>query len=492
MKAIIIGAGVGGMASACRLSKLGISVTIYERMPRVGGRLSCFEEDGFRIDRGPTLLLMPWVLKEFFSDIGKDIEDYLELRQLDPVYRIHFDDGSVLEPSADPKKMEKAISRINAADAPGSGRFLSDYKKYYEIALREFILKNFDTPLDMLSPGGVMSLLSGGALKDLYSKTGEYFKDPRVRIAFSLQSIYIGDRPEAIPSVYGLIPYVEFTEGVWYPKGGLYSVADALCKLCGEMGVEVRMGEAVKRIIIENGTAKGVELESGEKARADVVISDSDLPYTYLKLIPESQRPHMKDGKIRGLAKSCSAFMIYLGINGRCDIAHHNFILPVGYNRTFDDIFKKKALPENPGIYIANPSSHDKTLAPEGKSVIYILVPVPNLSAKIDWRKESAGFRDRILDNLGSIGLGDIRERIVYEKVVTPLEWAEEFNLEGGATFGLSPTLLQSAAFRPPNKDPSIKNLYFVGASTHPGSGIPIVLLSSKLLEARIRKDFGV
>jgi len=492
MRAIIIGAGVGGMASACRLAKLGISSTIYEKNNSVGGRLNSIREKGFRIDTGPTLLLMPWVVREFFSDVGRKIEDYLELEKLEPVYRINFDDGSTIAPSSEKQNMLKAISSISKSDADSYDRYLKDYKKYYEIALKEFILKNFDSPIEMLSLSGIFSLISGGALKDLYSKTGEYFKDPRVRISFSLQAIYIGAPPHSIPSVYGLIPYVEFTEGVWYPKGGLSAFSDALERLCGEFKVGLRKGAEVKRIIIENGQATGVELSDGTIDKADIVISDADLPYTYLRLIPEKQRQHMKDKKVENLDTSCSAFMIYLGIDGSYDIPHHNFILPLDFKKTFDEIFKSKVLPLKPGIYISNPSSHDPTLAPKGKSVIYILVPVPNLSGNVDWKKEKAALREKVLSEVEKIGLDGIKDKIVFERIYTPEDWKGLYSLEKGATFGLSPTLWQSAALRPPNKDPKIKNLYFVGASTHPGSGIPIVLLSSKLLEMRMKKDFGV
>ncbi len=492
MKAIIIGAGVGGMASAVRLKRLGVDVTIFERRNILGGRLSNFQEKGFRIDRGPTLLLMPSVITGFFSDIGRNIHDYLKLNQLDPVYRLYFDDGTVLEPSAFPKTMFSNISKINLGDAPNYRKFMSDYEKYYDIAMNEFIMKNFDSPLDLVTPAGIMSLISGGAFTDLYSKTGQYFSDIRVRMAFSLQAIYLGERPDAIPSVYGIVPYIEFTEGVWYPEGGLYSVADALGKVCGEEKIKIRKNKPVKKIIIDGGVAKGVEFEDGKTEFADIIISNADLPYTYLKLIPERQRPHMKDKKIKSLATSCSTFMLYLGVEGSYETEHHNFSLPLEYTDLLDDVFKKKVLPEMPGVYVANPSLHDPTLAPKGKSVIYVLVPVPNLSGKVDWKKQKKAFRERILDRLSSIGMSDIRQRIVYERMITPEDWAEEFNLEKGATFGLSPTLLQSAAFRPPNKDPKIKNLYFVGASTHPGGGLPIVLMSSKLLELRIKDDFGV
>ncbi|MCX8198125.1 MAG: phytoene desaturase family protein [Candidatus Micrarchaeota archaeon] len=492
MKVAIIGAGVGGMASACRLAKLGCEVEIYEKNSKAGGRLSNFQENGFRVDTGPTLLLMPWVLRRLFEDLGRKMEDYLELKQLHPIYRIYFEDGSRIEPSSDAKKMIEEISKISKKDADAYSRYLADYRKYYQIALSEFIEKNFDSPLDMLSLRSISALLSSGALRDMYSKTGDYFSDPRVRIAFSLQSVYIGAAPTKLPAVYGLIPYVEFTEGVWYPKGGLYSIAEALIALCNELGVRIHTSRGVERIMVEDGVAKGLALADGTKAEADAVISNADLPYTYLRLIDERHRPHMTDSKVLSLKTSCSAFMLYLGIEGEVGLPHHSFILPSDYLKTFEDIFDRKAMPQKPGIYIANPCAHDSSLAPEGKSIIYVLIPVPNLSSGIDWKKEAPKLREIALRKLEEIGVKDIEKRIVMERVFTPYDWKEAYGLENGATFGLSPHLLQSAAFRPPNKDRKIKRLYFVGASTHPGSGIPIVLLSAELIEKRFRDDFGL
>jgi phytoene desaturase len=492
MKVLIIGAGVGGMATACRLARLGCEVEIYEKKEKVGGRLSNFEKSNFRVDAGPTLLLMPWVLRRVFTDLGKKINDYLELTKLHPVYKIYFEDGMVISPYSEKQKMFDEISKFSKKDAEGYLRYLADYKKYYEIALKEFIEKNFNSPLDMLTPKGIISLISGGALRDLYSKTGDYFSDPRVRIVFSLQSVYIGAAPTKLPAVYGLIPYVEFTEGVWYPKGGLYSIAETLALLCKEFGVKIHTKKPVKKIIVENSVAKGLQLEDGKIVLADAIISNADLPYTYLHLLDEEDRLHMPDSKVKSLKTSCSAFMMYLGLKGKVDLAHHSFILPNDYLKTFEDIFERKVMPKKPGIYVANPCSHDKTLAPRDKSIIYVLVPVPNLLSGIDWKIEAPRLRKQIIQKLESIGVKDLEKRIVMEKIFTPLDWRDSFGLENGATFGLSPGLFQSAAFRPSNKDKKIKGLYFVGASTHPGSGIPIVLLSAELMEKRFKEDFGL
>ncbi|MCX8174776.1 MAG: phytoene desaturase family protein [Candidatus Micrarchaeota archaeon] len=492
MKIAVIGAGVGGMASACRLARRGVRVEIYEKNGRVGGRLSNFQKDNFRVDTGPTLLLMPHVLRRFFSDIGRNAEDYLKLAKLEPVYRIYFEDGSQIAPSTKTMEMIEEIGRIERNGEAGYSRWLADYRRYYEIAMREFIMKNFDSPLDMLTPRGIISLLSGGALRDLYSKTGDYFSDPRVRIAFSLQSVYIGAAPTRLPAVYGLIPYVEFTEGVWYPKGGLYSIAEALEKLCLELGVRINCGKAVQRIIVKDGSASGLLLSDGTVVEADAVISNADLPYTYLHLISEANRPHFPDSKVRALKKSCSALMFYWGIEGKVGLPHHSFFLPDEYLKTFEDIFDRRVMPQKPGIYVANPCAHDPSLAPAGKSVLYVLVPVPNTASAISWKDEAPKVRKAVLERLSSHGISDLEKRIVMEKVFTPEDWKASFNVEDGATFGLSPSLFQSAGFRPPNKDRRIRNLYFVGASTHPGGGIPIVLMSAELLERRLAKDYGI
>ncbi|MCX8196729.1 MAG: phytoene desaturase family protein [Candidatus Micrarchaeota archaeon] len=490
MKVVIIGAGVGGMAAACRLAKLGFEVEIYEKNGNAGGRLACMQKENFRVDIGPTLLLMPWVLRKFFDDMGMRLEDWLHLEQLHPIYRIYFEGDGQFSPYSDVKKMIEEMANISQKDADAYGRYLADYKKYYQIALEEFIEKNFDSPLDMINPKAIAALLSAGALRDVYSKTGDYFADPRIRLAFSIQSVYIGAAPTALPAVYGLIPYVEFTEGVWYPKGGLYKIAEAIRQVCYQMGVKIKFGNPVKKIMIENMQAVGVMLEGGEIVRADAVISNADLIYTYLCLIEEKDRPHMPNSKLRLLKNSCSAFMIYLGIKGAVDLPHHTFLLPKDSLKTFEEIFEKKTMPQEPGIYIANPCVHDSSLAPEGHSILYILVPVPNLSSKINWDEEAGRLRRKVFERLERIGIKELEKRIVMEERITPQNWKEMFNLEDGATFGLSPTLLQSAGFRPPNKDRKIKRLYFVGASTHPGSGIPIVLLSAQLIEKRFKEEF--
>jgi phytoene desaturase len=492
MKVIVVGAGVGGMAAACRLARLGAEVEIFEKNGKAGGRLSNFTEKGFRIDTGPTLLLMPDVLRKFFTDMGRDIGSYLQLAQFDPVYRIYFSDGSVLSPSSDRRKMVEEIGRINPNDAKEYERYLADFGKYYDTAINDFIMKNFDSPADMISAGGIRSLFSGGAMRDLYSKTADYFSDPRVRILFSLQSVYIGAAPNRLPAVYGLIPYIEFTGGVWYPRGGLYAIAEALSGICRELGVKIHTSRPVRRILVRNGAAAGVELDDGEQVGADAVIANSDLPYTYLSLIGREERPHMSDRKVKGLKTSCSAFMIYWGLEGAVDLPHHAFLLPDDFMRTFGDIFDRQKMPHEPGIYVANPALHDPTVAPPGKSVLYVLVPVPNLSAGIDWKTEGGKLRRRVIERLEGIGVRDIEKRIVMERIVTPEDWKLGLNLDLGAAFGLSPILSQSAAFRPHNKDGRIKNLYFVGASTHPGSGIPIVLMSAELIERRFRKDFAL
>jgi phytoene desaturase len=491
MKVVVIGAGVGGMAAACRLARLGAQVEIFEKTDRSGGRLSNIVGQGFRIDTGPTLLLMPSVLRKFFADVGRDMGNYLELLELDPLYSVYFEDGSRISPSADIGKMKGEIARLSPGDASNYGKYLADYKDYYEKAMQDFIMKNFDSPLDMMTPAGIHALVSGGALRDLYSKTRDYFSDPRIRILFSLQSVYIGSAPNRLPSVYGLIPYLEFTQGGWYPKGGLYSLAEALAAICQELGVKIRTSRPVRRIIVEDGIAAGVELEGGTVVRADAVVANSDLPYTYASLIDEKDRRHMTNRRLGKLKRSSSAFMFYWGLEGKLDIPHHAFILPENFMKTFGDVFDRNEMPEEPGMYVSNPCASDPALAPEGKSILYVLVPVPNLAANIDWKEEGKVLRQKVMEKLGRLGVRDIEKRIVIERIVTPEDW-KGGNIELGAVFGLSPTLLQSAAFRPQNKDPRIGNLYFVGASTHPGSGLPIVLISAELIEKRFVKDFSL
>lgn len=485
-KIIFIGGGIGALASATLLARKGFEVTIIEKNEKVGGRLNKINENGFLMDKGPTLLLMPWVLKEFFKNAGEKIEDYFELKQIDPVYDVYFGSKKKISISSDNAKTLEAIRKISEKDADNYFKYLAKGQEYYKLAKENFLTKNVHKITDFLNPQSLLGLMTIGLSNTYYQHVCKHFENENVRAAFSFQSIYVGASPEDIPAAYSLIQFVEVSEGVWSIEGGLNKVAEALEKIALKNKVKIMKNTEVEKIQGEGDRAKGVRLKDGSFVSADIVVSDVDLPHTYKDLIKENSSPVQN----RELIHSCSAFMIYAGIKRKLPLKHNIFLLPKNFISALNDLFHNKKMPEDPGIYLNVPSKTFPSMAPKGKESLYILVPVPNKEADINWKKEKGKFRKKVLEKINSILEIDLKEEdFEFEKIITPDDWENDLSLEYGSTFGLAPTLMQSAFFRPQNKDPKIKNLYFVGASTHPGSGIPIVLFSANNLVQRIIEE---
>lgn len=486
-KILVIGAGIGGLCTAAMLSKKGFDVTVLEKNARVGGRLSGFSAEGFTFDAGPTLLLMPWVLDDFFKSIGLRREDFLSLQPVDPVSRIHFAPGQPwLELTSDVAKMKANLVAFSQTDAACYDAYLEKSGQYYEAALTAFLKSNVHRVTDFLRPSVLSAFLKVGLSGSYWDHVCRYFDDARIRAAYSFQSIYVGASPRDIPAAYGLIQYVEATQGAWTVRGGLNRIADALQHAATQAGAKILTGKKVARIRLEGNRAVGVELADGSFQPADLVLSNADLPYTYAHLLPEKSSPVQS----RKLEPSCSAFMLYLGVKRKLPIGPHTFLLPQDFLGGLDELFHEKRLPADPGIYLNCPSKLFPEMAPKNGDALYVLVPVPNLQAGIDWKKERLSFRRRVLDKINAwLGL-DLKDAdVAFERIVTPEDWRDQYSLEWGSTFGLAPTLNQSAFFRPQNRDPKIKNLYFVGGSTHPGSGIPIVLFSADNVVERITHE---
>ncbi len=487
-KIVVIGAGIGGLACAAQLARSGFDVTVLEKNARVGGRLSGFSAGGFTFDAGPTLLLMPWVLDDFFKRVGLRREDFLKLVSVEPISRIHFGpDQAPLELSSNVDRMKKNMAAFSPEDAGRYDAYLEKSKQYYEAALTAFLQSNVHRFSDFLRPSVVSAFLKVGLSGSYWDHVCRYFHDQRLQAAFSFQSIYVGASPRDIPAAYGLIQYVEATQGCWSVPGGLHRIGFALEKAAHVCGVKIQTGKKVKQVRLQEGRAVGVELSDGSFFAADLVVSNADLPYTYAHLLPEKTSPVQS----RRLQPSCSAFMLYLGVKRKLAVGPHTFLLPEDFLSGLDAIFKSKTLPQDPGIYLNCPSKLFPEMAPPNGDALYVLVPVPNLQAEcIDWPKEKMQFRQRVLDKINAwLALGLKEPDFAFERVVTPQDWRDQYSLEWGSTFGLAPTLSQSAFFRPQNRDPSIKNLYFVGGSTHPGSGIPIVLFSANNVVERIARE---
>jgi len=490
-KVLIIGAGIGGLATAMRLQATGeFEVTVLEKNETIGGRANIREIDGFRFDTGPSLLLMTDIYRELFQFCGEDFDQWVKLIKMEPNYAVHFGDGSALEMSSDLARMIPALERIEPGVTSGYYRFLEDAGKKYRIGRKEFVEKNFNKATDFFTAANLKRLGQLNALDKLYTHVSRYFQSDRLRQAFSMQSMYLGISPFDAPAVYTLLAYTELAEdGLYYPEGGIYALPTAMAAVARRLGVVIETGRNVTQIAVQNGKARGVCVE-GEILTADIIISNADLPYTYTDLLAE--RPtNRSEAAWKCQPFTSSAFMLYLGTDKLYpQLRHHNFYLSSDYRRNFEEIFDARVPPSDPSFYINAPGRSDPSVAPPGCDNLFILVPIPHLTDQMTWEDaQIERFKTKVYDRLEARGLMDLRKHVIVEEVVTPHEWRSQYNLKFGAAFGLSHGILQVGYFRPSNKSADVQGLYFVGASTVPGTGVPLVCLGAKLVTERILQD---
>jgi phytoene desaturase len=489
-QAIVVGAGIGGLAAAARLARDGWKVTVLEKESLIGGRAYRIIQDGYQFDTGPTILMMLDVFYETFSYCGKNFDDYIDLQQLEPNYQVFFPDGEKIEVSSNLPRFTRELARVDAKAPEQFHRFFSDTAKIYRLARDKFIDRNFDKLTDFIDLSAGIQLLRGRGLSRLYNFVSRYFTDPRLRQLFSFQSMYLGVTPHQAPAVYSLVSYMETGLGVWYPKGGMYALAEAFGRLCEDLGVIIKTETAVELIEIEAGRVSGVRTRSGKRLSAEIVVSNADLTYSYRELVEPKHRKSYPDKKIRSLKQASSALLFYWGVDDEMKgMLHHNVYFSDDFKRNLDEIFKHKLLPEDPAFYLYIPTKTDPSLAPKNKHVVYVLVPVPNLDSDIDWEKATKQIRARVLERMKTVLGQDIASKIETESVFTPQDFLTKYNLTAGSAFGLSHYFFQSGYFRPHNVSRDVRGLYFVGASTYPGSGVPMVTLSGKLVAERIQTD---
>lgn len=493
MKIAIIGAGVGGLAAAIRLRARGADVAVYEKNATVGGRCNLLVDGGYRFDVGPSLLLMPDVFRELFACAGADFDRRVEMVKMEPNYRVRFADGTFLDVSSDLARMIPQLEAIEPGSARGYCAFLADASRKYRHGRYEFVEKNFVRAGDFFTVRNLRLLGALGATQKLYPHVSRYFRDPRLRQVFSMQSMYLGVSPYDAPAVYALLSYTELAQdGLYFTMGGLYALPTAMAALAREIGVAIHTEAPVERIVVENGRAKGVVLD-GSLVPADVIVSNADLPYTYLDLLPAEARGPYTQARLDRLVYTGSAFMLYLGTDRRYEhLRHHNFFLSGDYRANFEAIFRAKTLPADPSFYVNCPAHTDPSLAPPGGDNVFVLVPIPHLSPGVDWEREKEVFTERMYRLLEErAGLTDLGKHTVVEHIVTPHHWREMFNLRHGAAFGLGHGMNQVGFFRPANRCPAVPNLYFVGASTTPGTGLPLVAIGARLVTERIAAEQG-
>lgn len=489
---MVIGSGLGGLASAIRLQHAGWNVTILEKNSLVGGRCNVIEVDGFKFDTGPTLLLMRDVLDDLFRSVGRELRDFLQLVRVQPNYRITFGDGSSLEVTADRTRMAAGLEAIERGASSAFQRYIADAQYKYHVSRDRFVERNFNHLHEFATPGNLYHLFTTNTLRKLDRHAGRYFNDPRLVAAFTFQTMYLGLAPSDAPAVYSLLPYTELEEGIWYPCGGMYTIVAALERLALELGVTIRTDSEVQSMDPRGRRIASVRLASGEDVPADVVLANADLPYVYDRLVPVSRRGRFTNRALRRLDYGSSAYLLYLGVDRSYpELLHHNVFLSTDTADNFDAIFKRRTLPVDPSLYVNVPTRTDPSVAPPGHDAVYVLVPVPRLTPSIDWQRDGAAFRETVYRRLESVGMTDLRRHVVVEREFTPANFASHYNLAHGSAFGLSHNFSQVGYMRPANKARDLTNLYFVGASTVPGGGIPMVVIGSKLVTERMQQDWG-
>lgn len=494
-KLVVVGAGVGGLCAAARLAHEGYDVEVYEKNRGPGGRCGLMEVDGYRFDMGPTLLLMPEVARETFAAVGRNLDDYLTLHRCDPNYRLTFSDGSHLQMSTNLADLRGEFEKIEKGSGEALLEFLRLGDRQYRVSLERFVGRNFDHLGQFLTPANLREVVAIKALASMYKEVAKLFDDARLRAALTFQTMYLGISPYEAPAVYGLLPFVEIALGIFFPKGGMFAIPLALEKLCKELGVRFHYNAEVERITTQRAGKRlitdGVRLKGGQVVRADAVLCNVDLPFAYKNLLGEEVKSERDFSKAK---YTSSAFMFYWGIDQKiAGLEHHNAYLDSDYEGSFADIFANGRVPKSPSFYVNVPSKTDPTMAPAGKDSVYVLVPVPDSSFTVDWASEGQRIRKHVLDTLSAkMGVPDLGSHIVVERVFTPDDWQTAFSLERGAAFGLSHNFMQVGPFRPVNQDKRVRNLFFVGASTQPGTGIPMVMLSAKLVTERVLQHFSV
>jgi phytoene desaturase len=488
---LVIGAGPGGLAASLLLAKAGCEVRILERMPRVGGRCSAFEMQGFRFDVGPTFFLYPLVLQRIFRLIGRRLEDEIPMVRLDPQYRILFGSGGEVRCSPDMQLMKEQVQKINQHDAQNIERFLTE-NRHKLAKFRPALESPFRRWRDLLSWELMKLLPILRPWKSLDSELNRYFDDPRIRLAFSFQSKYLGMSPFNCPSLFSILSFLEYEYGVHHPIGGCSAVSEGMARVAEEMGVTISLDEEVQEILFEGKKAVGVRTNQGEY-RADCLVINADFAQAMTKLVPNQLRKRWSDEKLAKKRFSCSTFMMYLGIDGVYnDLDHHTIYTSEDYIGNLSDIEDHHRLSNDPSVYVQNACITDPSLAPEGKSTIYVLAPVSHDHPNIDWKKETAAFREKVLKQMPKLGIEGLESRIECERIITTQDWIDDFQVFKGATFNLAHNLRQMLHFRPQNRFEELDQVYLVGGGTHPGSGLPVIYESARISSRLLLKDFGM
>lgn len=497
-KIAVIGAGPGGLATAVLLAAKGMDVTVYEAQPSIGGRTSRLELGPYRFDLGPTFFLMPHVLQEIFAATGRNLGDEVDLRRLDPMYRLVIgrkgQPDVTIDTTQDTEEMARRIGAIHAPDGESFGRFVEHNRKKLNAA-EPILRRSIRSPLDLVRPDAMRAAMHIKPHLSVHDLNSRYFKDPAVRLAVGFQSKYLGMSPADCPSLFTILPFIEYEYGVWHPIGGCNALMHAMARLLIDLGGQIRTSAPIESLEFEGDRVIGVRVKDEPAELCDHAVINADATWALKNLIPESLRGRETDEQIDNRKYSCSTYMLYLGVDKKIDLPHHTIRTSPEYEQNLRDISRDGGrggtLTDDPSFYICNPSAIDPSLAPGGHSALYLLLPTPNAQASIDWEVEGPRVRERLLDRVRDVLGVDLRGSICAEKQITPDDWRKQ-NINHGATFNLAHSLDQMLHRRPQHRLPYCQGAWLVGGGTHPGSGLPVIFLSAQITTNLILKDLGM
>ncbi|HEX8088399.1 MAG TPA: phytoene desaturase family protein [Blastocatellia bacterium] len=485
----IVGGGLGGLSAAIHLKLAGYDVTIFEANDRVGGRANLISRGGFRFDTGPSLLNYPWVFEELFRAAGRDMRDYVQLLPVDPSVSFQWPDGARLDLSSDLQKLLEEFERIEPGVRPRAIRFLRDAANKYRIAFDKLVTRNEDNFVKWLGSLSVRELTQTSVWRSLDGELGRFFRSRHIREALGSYGMYLGGSPYDLPGLFSILPYGELAFGLWLPRDGVYGLVSGIEKLARELGVRILTGLRARRIVTRCGRVTGVELEDGSLHNSPVVVSNVDVPTTNAQLLNGDDTSPGSRGRIKKTKMTPGVLTFYWGIRGEVEnIRHHTIFLPSNYRAAFDDLLKLKRVPEDMPFYVSMPSATDRDLAPEGCATMFALVPTPLVSEMpgADWAVVTRKVKARIIERLQKHGVNLTPGRIIVEEVYTPVDWRRRFGLHDGSAFGAAHTLFQMGPLRARNYAERVEGLYYVGASTTPGTGMPMVVLGGRMVAERV------
>ena len=490
----VIGAGPGGLSAAMLLANAGANVHIYEAQPVVGGRSRRTEVGPFSFDTGPTFFMMPYVLDEIFSATGRSLHDYCELTRLDPMYRLLLgradEEPLQIDTTQDLEKMAEQLAQIDSRDGTAFLRFMSDTRRKLDL-MQPILRRPIRRFSDLIARDAMRAAPVIKPWQSVHSLLSKYFHNEHVRLAMSFQSKYLGMSPFECPSLFSILPFIEYEYGIWHPTGGCNALTTAMAEACAEMGAEVSTSSPVERITFDGRRATGVVV-NGIEHKHDHIVINADASWAITNLIPAELRRKWTDKRLESRKYSCSTFMIYLGVDGTVDLPHHTIYTSRRYQDNLADITTHGRLTEDPSVYVCNPSRIDPTLAPENASALYVLVPTPNTQCNIDWEESRSLLRDRAVKQLEEVfGIEAIESRIRAEKTITPADWQSE-GIANGATFNMAHNIGQMLHKRPQHRFEDVDGVWLVGGGTHPGSGLPVIFLASEITSKLLCEETGL